>query len=102
MKNNSSNKSFGPFIKKHRLNRGLSIKKLSAELDIDYSYISKIENNKTIPSEIFIRRLADLLQCDKEELLMRAGKLPEDIIQILQNNPKTAADFLRRNFLKND
>ena len=96
---NKKNDSFGSFVKDLRHNKGLSIKNLGSKLDINYSYISKIENDHCIPSEDFIKRISEIFNYDKEELMLRAGKIPEDIIGILKNNPKAAADFLRKQFV---
>ncbi|MBW1849010.1 MAG: helix-turn-helix transcriptional regulator [Deltaproteobacteria bacterium] len=96
---NEKNKSFGSFVKDLRHNKGLSIKNLGSKLDINYSYISKIENDHSIPSEDFIKKVAEIFGHDKEELMLRAGKIPGDIIEILKNNPKAAADFLRKKFV---
>ncbi len=91
-------KSFGLLLKELRKEKGLSIKKLGSQLDINYSYISKLENNHTIPSEDFIKKIAAIFDYDKEELMLRAGKIPDDIIEILRSNPKEAVKFLRKKF----
>lgn len=91
-------KSFGSFLKKLRVNKGYSIKKLSNELSINYSYLSKIENGHSLPSDEFITRIAGLFGYDNEELLARAGKIPDDIIKIISDNPKIAIEFLRKEF----
>ena len=91
-------KSFGLLLKELRKEKGLSIKKLGSQLDINYSYISKLENNHTIPSEDFIKKVAAIFDYDKEELMLRAGKIPDDIIEILRSNPKEAVKFLRQKF----
>jgi transcriptional regulator with XRE-family HTH domain len=90
--------SFGKILKDLRKKKGLSIKKLGSELDITYSYISKLENCKSIPSNEFIEKVADHFGYDPEELLIRAGKIPEDILSILSNNPIEAIEFLRNKF----
>ncbi len=91
-------KSFGLLLKELRKEKGLSIKKLGSQLDINYSYISKLENNHTTPSEDFIKKIAAIFDYDKEELMLRAGKIPDDIIEILRSNPKEAVKFLRQKF----
>lgn len=96
MKN--SKQTFGQILKRLRLDRNLSIKQLSSTLNINYSYISKLENSHSLPSKEFVYNLSKLFDYDQEELLIRAGKIPEDIIEILKNNPKKAAKFLRKNF----
>ncbi len=91
-------KNFGQVLKELRKRKGLSIKRLSSHLDVNYSYISKLENNHTNPSEAFIFKIAEVFDYDREELLLRAGKVPNDLLEILINNPKEAADFLRKKF----
>jgi len=95
------NKNFGHILKDLRKKKGLSIKRLSSQLDVNYSYISKLENNHSNPSEDFILKIAQLFDYDKEELMLRAGKVPDDILAILTDNPKEAADFLRKKFSEN-
>ncbi len=94
------NKKFGLILKQLRQKEGLSIKNLGSKLDINYSYISKIENDHSIPSEDFIGKIAELFDYDKEELMLRAGKIPDDILDIIKQNPKEAAEYLRNNFAK--
>ena len=96
--NSVSSNSFGFLLRKLRLKKGLSIKKLSSNLNINYTYISKLENNKSVPSEDFIKKVSDIFGYDQEELMLRAGKIPDDILSILRENPKAAAEFLRNKF----
>jgi len=102
MKNIKLNNSLGTLLKSFRKKSGLSIKNLSNHLDVNYTYISKIENDKSMPSEEILSKIASIFNYDKEELLIRAGKIPEDIIDILRENPKEAANFLRRKFSKDE
>ncbi len=90
--------SFGDRIRNLRGKRGVSIKNLATTLEVNYTYLSKIENNRSIPSEEFIEKLARVFNCDAEELKIRAGKIPEDIVTILREHPKEAMDYLRREF----
>ena len=92
---------FGSALKKLRSANGISIKQLSSKVDVNYSYISKLENNRSNPSEEFISKIALLFECDKEELMLKAGKIPPDLLEILVNNPKKAATFLRKQFTEN-
>jgi transcriptional regulator with XRE-family HTH domain len=91
-------KSFGDTVRHLREKKGYSIKNLAGPLDVNYTYLSKIENNKSIPSEEFIEKIAHIFNCDPEELKARAGKIPEDIKKILRENPRNAIDYLRRQF----
>jgi transcriptional regulator with XRE-family HTH domain len=49
-------------------------------LEIDFTYLSKLENDRgEPPGEKTIRKLAVVLQDDAEELLALAGKVPEEL-----------------------
>lgn len=101
-KPNKSNNTMGPLLKSMRKNQGMSIKKLSTKLKVNYTYISKLENNKSQPSEDILSKFSDIFGYDKEELLIRAGKIPDDLLEIFRDNPKEAANFLREKFYKSD
>lgn len=90
--------SFGDLLKHLRRKEGIGIKKLAPRLDISYTYLSKLENDKIIPSKDVIERIAHYFRYDLDELLICADKVPDDIRRILRENPKEAAKFLRRRF----
>ena len=90
--------SFGTVLKKLRTKKGISIKKMAPEVELDYTYISKMENSKALPSQKVVEKLSEYFQYDSDELTMMAGKIPEDIEHILKNNPKEAIEYLRRKF----
>lgn len=96
--NNNKKDNFGSLLKKLRNEKGYSIKNLSPKLNVNYSYLSKLENGHSTPSENFIERVAVFLNYDKDELMIRAGKVPDDVIEIIRNNPKKAIAYLRKEF----
>ena len=69
-----------------------------------YTYLSKLENDITAPSEEFIERVAQHFSYSKDHLLLAAGKVPPDILKILQDHPEAALQFLKERFgvLQND
>lgn len=85
----------GQKIRSLRLGKGLSIKKLSTLLKINYTYISHIERGKSIPSEHLLKKIAKKLGADEEELKILSGKIPEDIKKILYEYPIEAPVFIR-------
>ena len=91
-------KNFGNIVRELREKKGLGIKRLGPDIGVSYTYLSKIENDKTKPSEEFIEKIADYFEYEKEELLIRSGRLPKDIIDIIKENPKDAVDLLRKEF----
>jgi transcriptional regulator with XRE-family HTH domain len=75
--------TFGQKLRKLRQTKNLSQKRLAAQVGINYTYLSKIESEKLdfapYPSEELIRRLAEALSADVDELLLLAKKIPADI-----------------------
>jgi transcriptional regulator with XRE-family HTH domain len=75
--------TFGEKLRKLRQAKNLSQKRLAAQVGINYTYLSKIESEKLdfapYPSEELIRRLAEALGADVDELLLLAKKIPADI-----------------------
>ena len=89
---------FGEILRELRTNAGLGIKGLAPELGVSYSYLSKLENNEVGPSEGLVGRIADHFNYSRDRLLLAAGKVPPEVLRILQENPDQAVEFLRKHF----
>ena len=89
---------FGEILRSLRTGVGLGIKKLAPELGVNYTYLSKLENREARPSEDFVRRVARYFNYDEDQLLMAAGRIPEEVLAILRENPEDAIEFLRQRF----
>ena len=89
---------FGKVLRQLRAKSGLGIKKLAPELGVSYSYLSKLENNEVGPSEDMIARVAKYFDYDGDRLLLSAGKVPQEVLKILQDNPDEAIEFLKERF----
>lgn len=88
--------AFGEEIRELRKRAGLSQRDLADRVGIDFTYLSKIENNKADPpSEEVIRKLAKELKSDPHHLIVLAGKMPSDFARTLAENPE-ALQYLRR------
>jgi transcriptional regulator with XRE-family HTH domain len=62
--------SFGELIRKIRLSRGLLLREVAAQLDVDASYLSRIEGNVKRARREHIPRIAAALAADENELLI--------------------------------
>lgn len=83
-----ANKSFGNKIKDARKSRGLSQRQLAEQVNIDYSYLSKIERGKVDPpSEKVLLDIAEVLEIDNDELLYLAEKAPSDLDEVITEAP---------------
>jgi transcriptional regulator with XRE-family HTH domain len=89
---------FGDILRSLRMGAGLGIKRLAPHLGVNYTYLSKLENKEVRPSQDLVKRIARYFEYDEDQLLMAAGRIPEDILEILRQNPEDAIDFLRQRF----
>jgi HTH-type transcriptional regulator, competence development regulator len=72
--------TFGKRIQTLRRERGLTQRQVAADLGIDFTYLSKLENDRgEPPGEQTVRKLAMSLDTDPEELLALAGKVPSEL-----------------------
>lgn len=86
----------GERIKRVRQERQLGLRELAGQLGISATYLSRIETcqESSPPAEKVIRGLADLLQDDFDELMQLAGRVPEDVENMIKRDPDLPA-FLR-------
>lgn len=98
--NRDESTSLGSRIRELRYQRGIGIKRLAPELGVDYSYLSRVENEKVIPSARIIDRLSEYFGQDRDELMLLAEKVPEDVMQILREHPREALALLRQSFIE--
>ena len=90
--------SFGRLLRQLRGEAKVGIKTLAPELGVSYTYLSKLENGATSPSDEFVDRVANYFRHDKNRVLLAAGKVPDEILQILRENPDQALQFLKERF----
>jgi len=62
--------TFGQTIKLKRENKGLLLRQVAAYLDIDQAILCKIENGKRKACKTNILKLAEILECDKDNLMV--------------------------------
>lgn len=92
----SVEETFGQRIKRRRRELGLTQRQVADKLEIDFTYLSKLENDRgEAAGEKTVRRLAEVLEDDEEELLALAGKVPEQLRDRAQQDVAFAR-FLRR------
>jgi len=88
---------FGERIRQLREDKGLSQRALAGQLDVHFTYLSKIETGDLdfsgVPSGRLICKLAESLGADKDELLILAGKVPESIRRRVFERPEAFLAF---------
>src|SRR5690349_4604232 len=83
--------TFGQRIRELRVAKNLTQREVAGRVEINFTYLSKIENDKLeqdqSPKEETIKRLAAELGGDVDELLLLARKIPEQIKQRVIERP---------------
>lgn len=81
--------SFGRRLRELRRQRGLTLRKLADAAGVNFSYLSKIENDRIpyTPAPDTIRRLAGAMGVDPLELLGLANKLPPELESLNASAP---------------
>jgi transcriptional regulator with XRE-family HTH domain len=85
----------GVRIRHARMNAGLRLKDVAAKADCSESLLSKIENDKIVPSLLSLRRVAAALGLTLGELFAKANE-SERVVSKAGERPVTAFDPLRR------
>jgi HTH-type transcriptional regulator, competence development regulator len=87
---------FGERIKSVRQELGIGLREAATKLSISAAYLSRIENGQEPrqPTEKIIQRISDLLEEDFDELMYLAGRVAEDVAEVVKCDPQMPA-FLR-------
>lgn len=91
---------FGGFIRKKRLEKKMSIRKMAEAVGVSCVYLSDIEKNRRRPPRMdLVRKIAHVLGVNEEELMDFAcvcrGEISEDLEMYLVQN-KAARDAVRK------
>lgn len=97
----AGSESFGERVRRLREARRetapeFSLRRFAQQVGISATFLSKIETGEfSPPSAENIKKMAELLGADPDELLALAGKIDPDLNRIIMNRPRAMADFLR-------
>jgi transcriptional regulator with XRE-family HTH domain len=87
--------TFGARLRQLRRAQHVNQRTLAARAGIDFTYLSKVETGAMPPpSADTIVKLARALGADADELLLLAGKVPQDLVPIITRSSAWPA-FLR-------
>lgn len=82
---------FAERLRELRQAKNLSQRALASKVGVDFTYLSKIENEKLdfaqYPSEDLILKLAEALEADADELMLLAEKIPPLIKKRVMERP---------------
>ncbi len=82
----------GNRLRELRNAKGLTLRQLAVRVDVGFTYLCKIENDKLdrghTPSDALLHKLADELDGDENELLILAERIPEPIRRRVMEQPE--------------
>lgn len=83
-------------MRETRRSKGVSQRELASTVGVDFSYISKVENDRLPPPAAdTIVRICEALGVAPDELLASTGKMPTQIKEMLGTSP-SALRFMRQ------
>jgi transcriptional regulator with XRE-family HTH domain len=87
---------FGAYIRRLREEKDLGLREMAKMIGVSPTYLSKIERDEfQPPAEDRVKAIAEIIGCDADDLLARAGRVSTDISDIIKRHPVELAALLR-------
>jgi len=87
---------FGAFVRRQREAREIGLREMAKMIGVSPTYLSKVERDEfPPPAEDKVRKIAEIIDCDADELLARAGRVSSDLSDIIKQRPRELAALLR-------
>jgi transcriptional regulator with XRE-family HTH domain len=87
---------FGVFVRREREAKEIGLREMAKMIGVSPTYLSKIERDEfPPPAEDKVRKIAEIIGRDPDELLALAGRVASDLTDIIRQRPREMADFLR-------
>jgi len=91
-----SGEKFGAFIRQRREAKEIGLREMAKMIGVSPTYLSKVERDEfTPPTEDKVKAIAQIIGCDVDELLARAGRVASDLSDIIKRRPVELAALLR-------
>jgi transcriptional regulator with XRE-family HTH domain len=87
--------TLGEILRDARVKSEVTLRDLAKTLDLAPSYLSDIENDRRVPSEEVLIRLAEVLRLRFDNLMALAGRVGDDAERYLKKHPAVGALFRR-------
>jgi HTH-type transcriptional regulator, competence development regulator len=87
---------FGQMLREKRLAKGHSLRGFAKLVDVSPTYLSQVEqDNVDPPTAERVRRMAELLGENPDELIALAGRIPEDLPGMIQRRSTEMPELVR-------
>lgn len=88
--------ALGEQVRQWRIERGLGLREFARRVGLSPTFVSKFERGEfKPPGEEKLLEMARVLEKDRDEILALANKVSSDLPEIIRQNPREMADFLR-------
>jgi transcriptional regulator with XRE-family HTH domain len=88
--------SFGALVRRERVAKEIGLREMAKKIGVSPTYLSKVERDEfPPPAEDKVRKIAEIIARDADELLALAGRVASDLTDIIRQRPRQMADFLR-------
>lgn len=87
---------FGDVLRDRRKSRGYSLRKFAELVGISPTYLSQVEKqNADPPTAERVKKMAELLDADADEWIGLAGRVPDDLLEIIKGQPAEISELIR-------
>jgi HTH-type transcriptional regulator, competence development regulator len=91
-----SRQKFGSFIRQKREEKRLSLREMAKMIQVSPTFLSKVETEDWKPGEEKLRKIAEVIGCDPDDLFARAGRVPAELADIIKQSPRPEMTALLR------
>lgn len=85
----------GSYLRGLREKKGISLRRLASKAGVDPAHLSRIEAGTANPSEQLVKRLASILGCAVDDLMLKTGRLPQRLRKAMGQVDVNPADVMR-------
>jgi transcriptional regulator with XRE-family HTH domain len=87
---------FGALVRREREAKEIGLREMAKMIGVSPTYLSKVERDEfPPPAEDKVRAIAQIIGCDSDDLLARAGRVSSDITDIIKRYPIELTALLR-------
>jgi transcriptional regulator with XRE-family HTH domain len=92
----SGRQKFGAFIRRQREEKEVGLREMAKKIGVSPTYLSKVERDEfPPPAEDKVRKIAEIIGRDADEMLALAGRVASDLNEIIKKHPVETAALLR-------
>jgi transcriptional regulator with XRE-family HTH domain len=89
-------KGFGAFVRQQRESKNIGLREMAKLIGVSPTYLSMVERDMMAPpAEDKVRAIAQIIECDGDELLGRADRVAADLSEMIKRHPVELSALLR-------